>query len=218
MRSVAPAHEREALSGVEQAVERGVAEQPGARSSQAGAGGGAVETVHHAAVRDERDRLAGVPSGDLRNRCDNARVKNLERFAATRRRKSKVAGAPASAVLRPAPLDLGPGVAFEGTEAALAQARLELQRQTGARADGLRGFAGARQVAGVEVAETVLRQGLGDALGLPAALGVERNVELALNAGVDVPRGLAVAHRHDARGLRVRRHQLARPCSRALSV
>ncbi len=56
-------------------------------------------------------------------------------------------------------------------------------------------------VAGVNSIKRVLRgQGFGQLSGLPLASVVERNVELTLNAGVDVPSRLAMSNGNDSGG------------------
>jgi hypothetical protein len=69
-------------------------------------------------------------------------------------------------------------------------------------ADGACGFPGAQQVAGVDHVDGLARgERAGQALGLPAPGVVQRNVELALDARVHVPGGLAVADGDDAGGV-----------------
>jgi hypothetical protein len=77
---------------------------------------------------------------------------------------------------------------------ALAQAGLGLHRQAVGPGDFLGGLPGARQIAGVDHADAFIGQRLACALRLPEARGIETDVELALDAGVDVPGGFAVAN------------------------
>ena len=117
---VVPADEREALGAVEQPVDARVAELPGARRLQADARRRAVQAVHHAAMGDERDRLAGVARRQPRRAGHAARVEGGERLAALGAEVG-VALAPAPRQRRPALLDLGVGLALEDAETALAQ-------------------------------------------------------------------------------------------------
>ena len=59
---------------------------------------------------------------------------------------------------------------------------------------------GAAQVAGIDGGDGFGGQGLADPLGLPAAGVVQADVGLALDAGIDVPGGFAMAHGDDAGG------------------
>ena len=67
-------------------------------------------------------------------------------------------------------------------------------------ADGLRGLERALKVAGVEAGKLAPGQARAQELGLSEPLRRKRRVELALDAVLAVPRRLAVAHEHEARG------------------
>ena len=83
---VAPADQGEALRRVQQPVDAGVAEQPGARSLQLDPRRGAIEAVHHAAVRDDRDG----PAADALPRAAAQRRRSARELrAATRRRRAR---------------------------------------------------------------------------------------------------------------------------------
>ena len=60
---------------------------------------------------------------------------------------------------------------------------------------------GAPQMTGINGTDGLTRQGLGQAVDLPAAFGVEFDVELPLDAGIDIPGGFAVANGNDAGGV-----------------
>src|SRR5437867_4851635 len=79
---VVPADQGEALRRVEQAVDRRVAQVPGARRLQRNARRGAVQAVHHAAVCDERDGLAEMRLRQRSGSGHGARVETEQRFAA----------------------------------------------------------------------------------------------------------------------------------------
>jgi hypothetical protein len=128
------------------------------------------------------------------------------------------APAPAFGGLGPAGLDLLVGVAFEGAEATFAQGGVGVHRQTRGGRDGLRRLVGPQQVAGVDRLHALFGHGRGETFGLPAAGVVEGDVELALDAGVDVPGGLAVADRQDAGDFVHRCGGAARQSSRRLRV
>ena len=100
----------------------------------------------------------------------------------------------------PGLVDLVEGLALEETEAALAQALLGHHRDAGDLGNGLRRLVGTAQVTGVDRADLLACQGFADAAGLPTAGVVQADVELALDASIQVPGGLAVAHGDDAGG------------------
>src|SRR5205814_10243778 len=147
---------------------------------------------HHAAVRDEGDGLPRMGRREARGRGNAALIELAQRLAAGRR-EIEIAPAPALASLRPAFLDFLPGVAFELAEVPLAQADLGDDLAAGAVGHGPRGVVGAQQVARVDGRDALFGHGLAEPPCLPAAGVVERDVELALDARVDVPRGLALA-------------------------
>ena len=65
----------------------------------------------------------------------------------------------------------------------------------------LRGSQGPAQVTGVNRDKGFIGQGLRDLLGLPKPLGVEANVDLSLDAVVDIPVGFAMSNGQDARAV-----------------
>ena len=113
----------------------------------------------------------------------------------------RIALAPQTCFLGPGVFYLGPCFALEMAKVALAQAHVRphgpcarcvpsLQRM----GDGLGGVEGAAQIAAVNGGNVFVCQRLRSALGLPAAGVIEVDVELPLNAGVDIPSGFAVAN------------------------
>ncbi len=123
VRGVVPAHHRAALVGVEQPVDAGVAQLPGARRVERDAQGGAVQAVEHAAVGDDRDGLPRVARRQPRHGGHAAGIERRQRLAAAGR-EAGLAPPPARGVVGPALLDLGEGGAFETTEGAFAQQRV----------------------------------------------------------------------------------------------
>ena len=97
--------------------------------------------------------------------------------------------------------DFGEGASFQLAKAALAQAWLGHQGRARGIGHSPAGGMGALQVAGVDDAGRLTRQGARQLARLPLAGAVERNVQVALDARVHVPGGLAVAHGNDAGGL-----------------
>ena len=94
--------------------------------------------------------------------------------------------------------DLGPGQSLEAAEAALAQRHLGAQRQPRALGQRTRRVGGALQVAGIDGVEPFIGQRTRQPPRLLAAGGIELDVDLALDARLRVPVGLAVAHGDDA--------------------
>jgi hypothetical protein len=115
--------------------------------------------------------------------------------------KVRVALAPAACLLGQLGFDLGEGAPFQLAKAALAQAWLGHQGRARGIGHGLAGGMGALQVAGVDDAGRLTCQGACQLARLPLAGAVERDVQVALDARVHVPGGLAVAHGNDAGGL-----------------
>jgi hypothetical protein len=75
-----------------------------------------------------------------------------------------------------------------------------LHRQSHGLREGRGGLQGPAQVAGVDGVQRLVGQRLRQALRLPAAVGVERDVGVALDARVGVPVGFAMADGDDAGG------------------
>ena len=96
--------------------------------------------------------------------------------------------------------DLFGGAAFPLAEVDLSQARARLGRGADDFANELCGLEGALQVARVEPREMAAGQARGEKLGLTAAVLRKRRIELALDSVLLVPRRLAVADEHEARG------------------
>ena len=93
-------------------------------------------------------------------------------------------------------------LAFKGAKAALTQTRMADGRKALLHSHCCRRLVCTLQVAGVNRMQGFLRrQRLGQLCGLPLALGVQGNVELALNAGVDIPSSFAMADGYDSSGL-----------------
>jgi hypothetical protein len=109
-----------------------------------------------------------------------------------------VAAAPTRRGVGPAFADLLEGQAFEDAETTFTQAGVGNDLTAAATRHGLRGLEGAQQVAGIDDIQPLLGHGQRQAVRLPAAGFIERHVELALDAGVDIPRRLAVADGEDA--------------------
>jgi hypothetical protein len=95
---------------------------------------------------------------------------------------------------------LGGRETFPVAEEDLAQRRLGRRRLPDRRADGTGGLEGPPEVARVETGEAPLRQPLSQELRLTQAFRRQRGVELALDAMLAVPGGLAVANQNQARG------------------
>ena len=196
---VVPADQRQAGGGVQQAVDRRVVQLPDARRVERHAGGGAVEAVHHAAVRHQHHRLADVAFGDAQRGLDAARIEGGQRLAVAARGEFRIAALPAGGQVGPALGDLGVRHALETPEAAFAQAGIEFQRDAVERRDRLRGGPRAREIAADDHVGIFLREPMRRAARLLLPALVERNVQLALQAGLDVPGGLAVSYRDQAR-------------------
>jgi hypothetical protein len=62
------------------------------------------------------------------------------------------------------------------------------------------GFAGTQQVRAVDGGQILALQGLGQARGLPASHGVERHVQVALDAHLGIPGRLPVAQHEQPGG------------------
>ena len=219
VRGVAPADQGEALAGIEQAVDRGIAELPRARRAEVNSRGGAIEAVEHAAVADDERRAAARRRCDSRHRGDGAVVELDQAFAAFGRER-RVVAAPARRLVGPARVDLGVGVTFEDAEAALAQASIGRDRQAEHGGDRGGGVVSARQIAGDDRLDALAGERLGGARRLPTAALAERGVQLALHPHLGVPDRLAVAHGDDSRRLARRRARVAPHdrSSRRLSV
>jgi hypothetical protein len=95
---------------------------------------------------------------------------------------------------------LGGRQPFPVAEEDLAQGRLGRRRLPDRRADGFGGLERPPEVARVETGEAPLRQPLSQQLRLTQAFKRQRGVELALDAVLVVPGGLAVANQYQARG------------------
>jgi hypothetical protein len=89
---------------------------------------------------------------------------------------------------------------FPVAEEDLAEGRLGRRSLPDRRAYGFGGLEGPLEVAGVEPGEPSQRQAVSEELGLAQPFGRQRGVELALDAVLAVPRGLAVANQYKARG------------------
>ena len=133
---------------------------------------GAVQAVHHAAVRDERDRLARMRARRCARRCRRSAHRSR---AASRRRPGRSPGrAGASAATpRASAASISAKVwPSKRAEAALAQAGVGRDRHAGDAADGLRRLVRARQVARVDRGERLVGERLRQPLGLPAPVSL----------------------------------------------
>jgi hypothetical protein len=83
-------------------------------------------------------------------------------------------------------------------EGPLAQSRFRLDRDGERPCDFECGLPRARKVAGIDGGDGFFRERLSDAPGLPKARVVEGDIELSLDAGVDIPCGFAMAHGNQA--------------------
>ena len=181
----------------QQAVDGGIAQQPGARRLQGLARGRAVQHIQHATVRHQHDVLAGVARSQGVGGVQHTLAQLQQGFAAF----GGVVGfalAPAAGVLGQLGFNVGKGAAFKNAKAALAQPRRQVQRGCGALGHGLGGGQGALQITAVNGAGWLVRQGVCQLARLPLAGGVQSNVQAALNACVAVPGRFAVAHGGDA--------------------
>ena len=152
---------------------------------------------------DQHNLLPQVLRRQCGHRAGDALAQLHQGFAAGGR-KVRVALAPAAGFFGPLGFNVGPGLAFKGAKAALAQAGMQLHFPCRGLAGVLRNGSGrgmgARQVTGVHAVDGLIGQRLRHTLGLPAPFVVEVDVELALDAGVHVPGGFTVAHGDDAGG------------------
>ena len=93
------------------------------------------------------------------------------------------------------------GLALELAKVALPQAQVRRQSGRAGLGNRLRRVPGPGQVAGVHRFQRLATQRLRHLGRLPAAAGIEADVELALDAGSHIPGSLAVANGNDAGGL-----------------
>ena len=102
-------------------------------------------------------------------------------------------------------LDFGKRATLEVTKGPLAQAGVRGHGQAHGLGHGLSRHVGAREIAGVDRLQPVAPgQGLGQPAGLLQAGFVQGDVQLALDAGVHIPGGFAVANGEDAGDFHVR--------------
>ena len=206
VRGVAPADQREALAGEEQAVDRGVAELPRARRRR---GRGRVAARYRQSstppcvtTRIVRPRARSA----IAVTAATARALNSTQRLAALGRELRIVAPPAQRVGGPARVDLGVGVALEGAEAALAQAAVGRDRQIARTAAIACAVSNARTRSLEKIASMPSSASASaSARGLPATALAERGVELALHAHLGVPRpSRRGGRRRSARAPRVR--------------
>ncbi len=197
MRSIAPTHQGELAFGVEQAVERGIAQFEAARRLQFLPGGGAVEGVEHAAMHSDDDELAGMARGNAPQGSLGAVGEVAQGFAAGGG-EGRVAVTPAGAQFGMQRFQRGKAMALERAEAALAQAGVEYDAQAVRRGNRFRRLPGPLQIAGVHGGQGLLGQGVGGQPGLFQPARVQRNIGMTLDARSGVPVGFAMTDGDDA--------------------
>ena len=142
-------------------------------------------------MRHQRDGFAPMAPGDVVHRVQHAVDQLLAGLAAIHRPRG-IARPPALECRRMLGGDLVERQSLEDPEAALAQARLRNDLEAESFGERLGGQPGTRQLARVDRVDAFGRQPLGEASGLPHAGGRQRDVEMALDAMLGVPRRLAV--------------------------
>ena len=198
MLSIGPAYQSKALGSPQQAVDRSVGQLPGSRGIDVLPGGDAVEGIEHPAMRDHHDLLAGMAGSQRLDRARDPLAQLQQRFTALGRLPFGDALAPVVRMVRPGLVDFIEGLAFEHAETALAQSFFRHHRDSRRLGNGLRRFMGPAQVAGINRADLFGGQGFAHPLGLPASGVVQADIELALDASVNVPCGFTVANGNDA--------------------
>jgi hypothetical protein len=197
---VGPAYQGEAVGRPQQAVDGAVGQFPGAGGVDFLAGGDSIERIQHSTVRNHHDLLAGMARGQCVHGARYPLTQLQQRLTALGRLPLRNALAPVVCVVRPSFVDLVHGFAFEHAEAALTQPFIGHYWNASHFSDGLRGFMGAAQIAGVHGADLLGGKRFPHPPGLPAACVVQADVHLPLDPGSDIPGGLAVTHSDDAGG------------------
>jgi hypothetical protein len=157
----------------------------------------------HAAVRDHRDRGAGVAARDVLERGHHPVAKLHVTFAAGHDVLGIARGEPLI-VPRPRALDLGPGHALELAVTALAQTGIELQREAEPGGDRRRSVARAPEIARDDRIDALAGKARRERVGLCAAGVRKRTVLPALQAAFQVPQRFAVAKEQEVRQGRLR--------------
>src|SRR5215470_7365486 len=120
-----------------------------------------------------------------------------------------VARAETSVMLGPTPLTLSAGVALKDAQIALPQAHVGMHCSPAVIGDRLRRLQSAAKIAAIQAGEALTCKAVGEEHGLTQSLLVERAVQVALDAALGVPRGLAMTH-HDEFGAAAETGPLAR--------
>jgi len=154
-----------------------------------------MDDPDRAAVRDHQHGLVRVPFEHVPEEGGDPRTKGVERLGIVGTRP--FARQPPPVRLREGGFDLGGGHALPGAEGALAQARIEADRQAELTCQDLRRLLRARQVARVD--DVDVTQLTRKATRLLAPEVVQVRVGMALPASVAVPVGLAVAYEQKGR-------------------
>lgn len=196
---VVPCFQMPALRIEAEPVERAVGQIKITRGVQGAVGGQAVQHIQHAGMAHHRDGLPRVLRQQLRHCSLHPRGQLLqalprgEVIVQITRLVARIGGGVARGGLRP-------GEPLEFAEVALAQQRCGVHVEAAPGGQALRGFHGALQVAAADGRECVLRRVGSHHAGLVAAMLIERDVGLSLDAFLGIPGGLAVADEADACG------------------
>lgn len=197
MAVVAPAHQVQALARPHESIDVGVAQSPSSGAGVKLMGRDAVEHIEHPTVGDHHDLLIGVARGELCDAGLNASAQ-LDQAFSFGRQPMGVARLPSFAFNGEFVFQLLPRQALKVTKMALSElgdhARGKPQR--GGQRFG--GVMGSGQVAAIHCIDGLVAQGGSKLLGLPTALVIEIDVQVALDAGDHVPIRLTVANDYDA--------------------
>src|SRR5215208_3849795 len=215
MLSIGPAYQSKAFGRPQQPVDRAIGQLPGAWRIHILSGRDPVQRVQHPAVRHHHDLLARMARSQRMHRAGHALAQLQQRLAPFGRRPVGEALAPVLRVVGPGLVDLGEGLALEQAEAALAQPFFGHDGRAGDFGYRLRRLVRATEIAGIDGADRLAGQRFADAARLPSAGLIQADVQLALDARVDVPGGFAMAYRNDSRSFHLRAFYLS---SRTLAL
>ena len=124
-------------------------------------------------------------------------IEGLQRRFAPGRRPVRVTLAPALGLFRPLGFYLSVGLPFKAAKRAFTQTFVQCNAVGGnarVRGDRLGGAVGALKITGVNVVNAAVCECQAHPLRLPLAMVIERDVELPLNTGVNVPSSFALAN------------------------
>jgi hypothetical protein len=148
-------------------------------------------------------------AGQFINQLRDAFLQHHQAFPATLRRPFRVTHPPQFGVFWPFILNVFPSMSLKVTKVALSQMGMGRDGEIFIFGHSLGSVECTAQIAGINCMNLFLSQGFGKLLRLPATMIIQRDIDLPLYAGIDIPSGFSMANSQyagDFHGLKFKSH------------